>query len=334
MARDVGGERRGHDVRAPRRVDLPPDRGDRSLRPVRELRVPARDERIRLGGVQRSEHPGGVAVREPLRADQVEGDLVPVARWRHRAGAVGPEVGDLLLPVGERPRHVVDLLNLRRIGGAAKRGRRARPELRAGPQVPRPPLPGERLERQHEAGRRRHPEPRADGHRSLVDGVRPVGACARDDALADPAPTLDRLPWTLAVRKLVEGGGAIGEQVGEHRGRCSRDGRVLVAPGRVSRIEHRHAQERERSGRPGRVRAVRRDLGKLGLEPPGDRRTARLGGRAGCRLARKDDCAGGDEQSDQEPPRGCLPSRAVRACHARHSPRRRDRFPRAAMRNG
>jgi hypothetical protein len=40
-------------------------------------------------------HAQGIA--RSLALDEVEGDLVPVARRRHGAAAVGPELGDPLL---------------------------------------------------------------------------------------------------------------------------------------------------------------------------------------------------------------------------------------------
>jgi hypothetical protein len=86
VAADVGRERRRDDVRQPGRVELAPDGGHRPLRPVGELRVPAGDESVRLGGVQRDQHVRGRRSGEPVGGDQLERDPVPVPRRRLRPG--------------------------------------------------------------------------------------------------------------------------------------------------------------------------------------------------------------------------------------------------------
>jgi hypothetical protein len=55
VARHVRRKERRLEVRAPRPVDVLPDRGDRANSPVGVLGVPAGDERVRLRGVERAE---------------------------------------------------------------------------------------------------------------------------------------------------------------------------------------------------------------------------------------------------------------------------------------
>ena len=76
-----------------------------------------------------------------------------------------------------------------------------------------------------------------------------------------------RIARMLAPRHLFEGAGAIGEHVGENGGRGARDRCVPVALGPTGRVAHRDARERQRARCAGWVRAVRRELRELDLDP-------------------------------------------------------------------
>ena len=105
MARRVLGERRRHQQRAPPRVDVPPDVGDRSEQVGAVLSVPASDKRVAQRHAHARIHFRRLVQPQVLLRHELVFNRYPVPRRRPRlAGVVRPEPRDLEV-LGRQPLH-------------------------------------------------------------------------------------------------------------------------------------------------------------------------------------------------------------------------------------
>ncbi len=250
MPRDVARERRSHDVRDPGGIDQAPDGSHGTQRPVRVLGVPTRDERIRLSGVQRGEHLAGADRGQVGGTNEIDGDHVPVTGWSDGPRPIRPVVRNPSLVRRERPRDGIHLVRLGEEESTAVGRRRAGAELRAAPEIPRPPGAGERLQRREDEGwRSRDPEARSHGRAARPGSVRAVGLGSRDQEASDSPPERERMARDVGelVRTSVEPGAFVRPEVGERSRGSAGDGIVARRPAGERREVHGGADMGERA---------------------------------------------------------------------------------------